>query len=132
MSTETRIEAGRELDAIIAVEVMGWTMVAIDDEETWWLRGNPNRPTETAYSPRDYSTSGACLEVLERMREQGWEARAQSFEREGWACEFTTAPNFYDLDAGRLDGERYVHCEALTLPHAICLAALEADRKSVV
>ena len=105
--------AGRDLDALIAVEVMGWTIRAVQGVQLF---------QDAYHNPRffapDYSTTyeGAGL-VIERMRELGWEG--------------------YDVDA--TDGVPLVRfwkdgvspgADAPTLPHAVCLAALAAVRST--
>lgn len=111
MSTETRIEAGPELDALVAVEVMGWSVWRVDEREEQWVRGGPGSSYESSYASPAYSTSGVCLEVLERLSVEGYDV---SISRPGidWAVNIGVAS--VELPT--------------TLPHAICLAALEAVR----
>ena len=107
MTETTQIEAGRELDALVAVEVMGWTKLG-----EWLWRNSDERDFS---DPPRYSTTGdGMLAVLERMRELGWYGRT-GFLPDGCA-EFQHATGH--VVGGIAD----------TLPHAVCLAALEAVR----
>lgn len=114
MTNEPRIEAGRELDALIAEEVMGWRRMRMP-QDGWVLP----LPGGRRLQPDAFSTSGACLEVLERMREQGWnvliETQLLDLNENTWRVAFDKFRPSYIGDAP-------------TLPHAICLAALEAVR----
>lgn len=109
MEKLTQIEAGRELDALVAMEVMGWTQV----NPRWWVRLDgasvPHPPT--------YSTTGdGMLAVLERMRELGWRSLVTTY---GERIEAMFYPG---------EGWPIYAASADTLPHAVCLAALEAVR----
>lgn len=115
MTGKTQIEAGRELDALVAVEVMGWSSWRIDEMEEHWGRRGPGSSYESGYEPPRYSTTGdGMLAVLERMRELGWAVEIQAEDKHWWV-------DFY-----RPIEEKIGH--ATTLPHAVCLAALEAVR----
>ena len=111
------IEAGRELDALVAVEVMGWTRQRLGQ----WVKpdGGP-----TIAEPNRYSTTGdGMLEVLERMRGLGWIG----------VCKVSTDTRSYArFSRNARPGETHAvngkDVEADTLPHAVCLAALEAVR----
>ena len=89
MTTTERLEAGRELDELVAVEVFGFVV------------------REYKYS----TTGDGMLAVLERMGAQGWDVEVVA-DDDGWIVKYA--------------GEHAVF--APTLPHAVCLAALEAVR----
>lgn len=80
MSMETNVgqvgaalEAGRELDALVAERVMGWTFHPERNEPFQWEHHDP-RFTPYALGPRLYSTEiGAAWEVVERMADEGYE-----------------------------------------------------------
>ena len=128
MSTETQIKAGRELDALIATEVMGWThdrerahQVSSADGEGWewvtgWRRGNEEWLHE--FPPAYYSTTyeGMGL-VLDQMRERGWAvAMDRPLSAPLWVVVFWR-------EIGGSYGK-----DAPSLPHAVALAALAAVR----
>lgn len=124
MTSETQIEAGRELDALIATEVMGWTHdreraheVSSADGESWewvtgWRRGSEEWLHD--FPPGYYSTSyeGMGL-VLERLQALGWDIDA------------TWAKDIWHVALGSWNNNK---AEAPTLPHAVALAALAAVR----
>lgn len=129
MSTETRIEAGHELDVLVAEEVMGWThdrkrahQVSDGDDWKWvtgWRLGNEEWLHE--FPPAYYSTSyeGMGL-VLERMKTLGWGMHLDSIAvRTDWSADF--------MAFGQPNAPR-VFASAPTLPHAVALAALAAVR----
>ena len=117
MSTE--MEAGRELDALVAEKVMGWTR---DDRGAWVPPGC--RPLRNGYyteRPGCYSTDiAAAWRVVEAMRVAGWYTKVEdghdgppSENPRGWHCRVSRA---YDWFEGWAD----------TAPLAICRAALAA------
>lgn len=122
--TDTLPPAGRELDALVAVEVMGYVPCTNAKAhpggqtiaECVAFPDSPDQGGETEL----YSTTGnGGLAVLERMRTQGW----------GWQVQ--------DRGVGRADA-LFAHgpapngklgrAVATTLPEAICHAALLAVR----
>lgn len=118
MTTATQIEAGSELDALVAQEVMGLLGDGLPSTRYWPGIGHV-MVHEPRRAPFDYSTSyeGMGL-VLERMQALGYT---------------------YDVDA--TDGVPLVtwhrpgpgptfRAEGVTLPHAVALAALTAVRSA--
>lgn len=116
------MQAGRELDALVAEKVMGWIgpIVWIEDE----MGCDPYMfPPGVIVSERDndrmvpvYSTGiAAAWMVVDRMEERGWMARI-SREMGSWNCRFVRPE----------DTAGYVFDEDATAPLAICLAALRA------
>jgi hypothetical protein len=136
------MEAGRELDAIIAEKVMGWQRETDERElrrlnsgyldaseyARWWI--NPSGGWACA-SPRYSTDIAAAWEVVERLKDANRDDASYDFdliyesskEREtglrndvfGWFAQFGEAEH----GSGRAD----------TAPLAICLAALEAVGK---
>lgn len=103
------LEAGRELDALVAEKVMGWT-VALEDRGPCRVWRPHENSAERSQPIPPYSTSiEAAWEVVEKMRQ-----REFGFSlNDAWIAWFLAAPNEYQADAD-------------TAPHAICLAALKA------
>jgi hypothetical protein len=119
------LQAGRELDVLIATEVMGWVFCNCDvyggvgehrhDVDDW----SALEPT-----PRFSTTYEGMGLVLERMRELGWGWKLESwlyFHGAGWGAE---VEDFTEKEKSR--GRFQVY--SLSLPHAVCLAALKAVR----
>ena len=127
------MEAGRELDALIAEKVMGHRMFEPPPMSEPWevmpddYRGRPLLP---------YSTDiGAAWEVVEKMRERGKDRKdiaicmdgfslSQNHVGEDWQ-DYPWAPEG-GWSATFTDGYNTSGAAALTAPHAICLAALKA------
>ena len=105
----TANEAGRELDALIAVEVMGLDDLTPAQVKDGYVRIWPS-----------YSTTyeGAGL-VIEKMRELGCKWELGSFE-------------FWHARVGKIDkrlsDDDFVF--SATFPHVVCLAALAAVRSA--
>jgi hypothetical protein len=137
MTSETQIEAGRELDTLVATEVMGLTVMRPDD--ICPQCGHPCRGHQSgdfcrscmmepgplgrcgSYDwdyARQYSTSyEGCGLVLERMQALGW----------AWSLE-----NLLDNDrewrdwrasVSKMGGQSPIEAESSALPHAVALAA---------
>ena len=123
MSDEQQVSraAGRELDALIAEKVMGWSDLAWNDSftrvhgrEPGKLRGTDGRRVVPLYS----TEISAAWEVLERAGPSGWGRGVEHVVTEGHTV-FWQA--YIGVAFGRGD----------TAPHAICLAALEAVAASL-
>ena len=97
----------RELDALVAEKVMGWTSDAVDDSGNCvvWLVDDGSWSYDLSeWCP---SEDWSCMkEVVEQMREKGWAVRMQIEERGAWAF--------------------WMRHYADTLPRAVCEAALKA------
>ena len=115
METDSMV-AGAELDARIAVEVMGLKTMAgqiLRQHGDWRLTGDQIPKYST-----DWSAAG---EVLERMQHLGWTYFQLEYRRaQAWYAEFERETEM-GLSTYR------VHNHA-TAPLAICLAALTAVR----
>ena len=113
------MNAGRELDALVAEHVMGWSLNSNNFGHV--PRGWPPEmtPLDTNYDPVDvpaYSTDiAAAWEVVEKMNAE--DIRLELYSPYGdphWACQFW------------MEGELVAGAGVDTAPHAICLAALKA------
>lgn len=101
------MKAGRELDALIAEKVMGWTY----DEVLGW--NSPDGKLTGQPCPRAYSTDiAAAWAVVVKFTGV---ARVEFHQAEGWWIELG---NGYDSASAT----------APTAPLAICLAALKTVR----
>ncbi len=143
------MEAGRELDALIAEKVMGWR---------WFRFLNkcyliPPRNTETGFDPahvlshwdgegkegtpdlewttlssypnfrlRHYSTDiAAAWEVVEKVQANGW-----TFHVDDVGFNNGIEGKWRVLLTEAETGDKHVFADGDTAPHAICLAALKA------
>lgn len=117
------MNAGRELDALVAEKVMGWTW----DENTAW---SPTGSRNARVADGDlwwwlppYSTDiAAAWEVVERIRER-WELTIDSSHRDPfneYSLEWTI-----DLREHYLSTIPDIPCfSSASLPHLVCLVAL--------
>lgn len=123
------MQAGRELDALIAEKVMGWppkpahagwqgdVVPSLADPK--WVQAGPDRGWEMVFLP-NYSTDiAAAWKVVEKMRET-----PKPFFSLAWYISGRWGAAFLGHDDGT-DAEM-----ADTAPHAICLAALRAVAKA--
>jgi hypothetical protein len=114
------MEAGQELDALVAEKVMGWTnLFPVDTHAILGSRTGINARGNRHQLP-SYSTDiAAAWAVVEKLMMQDiWIAMCPySFHAQpvGWFVE-------YFIDKDKKGGE----IEAATAPLAICLAALKA------
>lgn len=131
----------RELDAAVAEKVMGWRLTWLDRSYHSAGEGWSQRPvdskSECRHDPIAYWTDAKdrslnevsewepssdisdAVEVVEKMREQGWSFACTLYEGKlpyASFCKRTAASSR--------------NAEASTLPEAICRAALEAVKKS--
>ncbi len=131
------MNAGRELDALIAEKVMGlcvheWEYTTLDEFMDDWMAKCDKCNIETSGGSREmcpasghtqpYSTDiAAAWTVVEKLR-CAWDFSLQVFAEEGGtgAC-FTVMGETF-----RSDGSHMFSAEADTAPLAICLAALKA------
>lgn len=127
------MEAGRELDALIAEKVMGGFVsdpdALSDTSEVWYwvhtksgvLRGEPYqlkvKPVwdHQWHQWKPSSDIEAAWQVIEKMEDHGWMARIGRDIGE-WNCRFVRPE----------DTAGYVYDSSDTAPHAICLASLKA------
>ena len=121
------MEAGRELDALIAEKVMGLTLgpapMSANFEITCVKLGDHEWRNISYYS----TEIGAAWEVVEKLRGAGWTFHVDDVgfndATEGeWRVMFTEATT----------GNEHVFADGKTAPHAICLAALKAVEVATV
>lgn len=107
------VEAGRELDALIAEKVMGLTKTQFRDSRGDW-------DCHTRYS----TSIEAALEVVEKLIED--KVVSEFGLQRWWACGL--APNnraeYIPFESG--PGSETVRVFGRSAPHTICLAALRA------
>ncbi len=117
------MEPGLELDALVAREVMGWTMVNLSgtpEQYKWyWQGGNtPSGPKVSSWSPT--TSIQHAIEVLEKIKPPSQPATIT------WLSDSRE----WTVQVGLGKGE--VWASAPTLPHAICLASLKAKESDKV
>jgi len=107
------LEAGRELDALVAEKVMGWKK--LNDTGLSW------RSPDEGFSNLPYFSTdiSAAWQVVEKMRETRWIEVHSTIDGE-WAAFYTPI--------GTTDMNQAIHeyAKASTAPLAICRAALKA------
>lgn len=103
------MEAGRELDELVAKRVLGWKSTL-----NGW--GCPNDKSYR-YVPESSTSWYAMREVVEAMRARGYFFSCFLPVTAGWSAE---ARFYSDVEAAQYIGR------ALELPLAVCLAAIEA------
>lgn len=132
------MNAGKELDALIAEKVMGWTKAEISNEYGKILvLGNPKlkekdwimMPAE--YNPYlPYSTDiSAAWEVVEKLSKTNTMVGTRTFNNQPWQsmCLILKSLNHeaYKNDFEQ-DFTQWITATGESIPHAICLAALKA------
>lgn len=105
----------RELDALVAEKVMGWTN-AHRTRPGACLRGYPPTSATITLVPAYSSEIAAAWAVVERMREQGYAVTVRSASEGRWVARTWKAPDDPSTDWVRED----------SAPLAIVLAALRA------
>lgn len=110
---------GRELDALVAEKVMGWTRTEhLGLKRTVWNIPAPSY-IEWADDPPPFSTDiAAAWEVVERLR-ANYSFQISADSSSDWECYLENE----DLDIS------HVSARSETAPHAICLAALKTVEK---
>lgn len=112
------MEAGRELDALIAEKVMGWTRKG----EGWCPPG-----WESTFMLSAYSTDiAAAWQVVEHFDRSKWCFDLEAFDAAGedaWGARFVSWEQLHPVFRG-YEPREY----AATAPLAICKAALNAVR----
>jgi len=90
---------GRELDAAVAVEIMGYRKASSTKSGMWWVWSGNRQPSEAL---RPYSSSpNASMLMLEEMRKRGWNVKeGYEHHHDGnirllseWYCGFWTVEN---------------------------------------
>ena len=120
------MDAGRELDALVAEKVLGWTHITKRHRGggrfTWY--GYPPGPRQYSRASA-FSTSWAAMrEVVEAMRERGYYLSISVWPDHVHAS-FVRRP-----DGEAIDVSSYISARGASLPHAVCEAArkaMEAD-----
>ena len=110
------MEAGRQLDAEVAVKVMGWMLVhkPIGDGPRTDAAISPT--TQCMMSIPHYSTDiEAAWAVVEKL---------SMTTKQYWRTDYFSTGAHVEVSVG---GQSYEAAEE-TMPHAICLAALKAMR----
>jgi len=114
---ETKIrnmKPGRELDALVAEKVMGWTYGHPCPEGMDCLHWADEKGKVRDYKPPQYSTDiAAAWEVVEKMSEQ-WPQYQLAKIEDGWSVMWG------------FDGYGWPEATGKTAPEAICKAALLA------
>ncbi|GAB7387388.1 hypothetical protein BSNK01_12240 [Bacillaceae bacterium] len=112
------MEAGRELDALVAEKVMGWTYRKLPtlDEGAWVIEEKEPVIWESRWKP-SIRIKDAWL-VVEKMIDSGFDLHLDADWKNGvyYYCEFSNL----------IGGLGVFGHEAETAPLAICLAALKA------
>lgn len=116
-----KLDAGRELDALIAEKVMGWTW---DESTAWSPSGGRNsrtgRPDDPWWWLPHYSTDiAAAWEVFEKIPMTIYAPHASLA-----AGEYENVDQW--VAEARLPSKESISESADTAPLAICLAALKA------
>lgn len=119
------MEAGRELDVLIAEKVMQWTHRTVRNPvENYWQWSNAEGK-DTALLPHFSTDMAAAWQVLEELRKKKWSIEISDNGAEaGWNCSI-----FSDRDSdGKIMETWQVIADedAATVSLAICLAALKA------
>ena len=125
-----KMQAGRELDALIAEKVMGWEWrkTSLNDEQKVLVMGNYNPLDDSTdfwwgddvmklvpYYSRDIA---AAWQVVEKMREEGLDIDITVRPKIEYGCR--VAPR------GECNTDNVVFLASTTAPLAICRAALKA------
>lgn len=118
------MKAGRELDALIAEKVMGWTKKELPTNRVnpsytawYWVSNDDNVKIPTNFFNPSINLHDAW-QVVEKLKKDNIYIDIYSLPSDGYRVETSTH-----------DGEQYVHMSTVgadTAPLAICLAALKA------
>lgn len=120
------MEAGRELDEIVAEKVMGWTYIETDIATIW---SNADYTLDIDALPLFSTDIAAAWQVVEHFRTMfphDEQPMVLSMFHGKWQCAVacSTDAHAYELYIG-------YEVEAETAPLAICLAALKAKNIGV-
>lgn len=119
MNPTTPTTAGRDVDAEVAIKIMGYHRFKELCIITTW-----NSPDKKLIDEKDvphYSTNiSAAMEVVKRMKELGFAAWFSNAHKDGWEV------SFIKMDGIEVNGELDFQATAPTLELAITLAALKA------
>lgn len=108
------MEAGRGLDATMARRL--WKAIVVHDAETKEYHLVTAANHEPVPLPLYSTVVEDAHRVASAMQKQGWTMHLRQDADQGiWLAAFI-----------RHDGRNYTYTKALTMPHAVCLAALDA------
>jgi hypothetical protein len=117
------VEGGRELDRLIAEQIMGWRYYAsgygLAAQRPYWV--TPQGPFTADNLPRFSADVAAAWQVVQYLTEQGCDWRIAT----GWDQSSGTAGWQVSVVRGR-PNERQGNAFAEVVPLAICRAALAA------
>jgi ABA sandwich protein len=108
--------AGRELDALVAEKVFGWTrctMAGHGPECSYWFDSDGNGHNQDLFS----DDIAAAWMVVEQLQKQDYKTVIMAN---------LTRPPLYTVTMASMSQEDVVVITAYTAPLAICLAALKA------
>lgn len=129
------MNAGHELDALVAEKVMGWKKVQSEDDPAGWCWLAPHGSTRasTTKSIPFYSTDiAAAWEVLEKQGVSGMAIihdDGVGADGKPWACVWNGMQPVERIEAEPFCTTYFIDPDtpwAETVPLAICLAALKA------
>lgn len=113
------MKPGRELDALIAEKVMGWTRLEHSAPDALVPAGaDPSQRINLTFVPRYSTDISSAWEVVEKLGAEGFSLHLKAHRHEN-------PPKGEEHEA--FFWSNLVHREAFasTTPHAICLAALK-------
>lgn len=124
----TEYKPGRELDALVATRVMGWTTKEFDHPHgfvaTGWITPTGQGPLSGEMLPRYSTDIAAAWEVVGKLREKHCCIKFHlDNEAPQWAV-ILRGPKFTSRKAPSCT--KIISAQATELPTAICLAALRA------
>ena len=137
------MKAGRELDALVATEVMGLPRPLLPTDNEVYIQGVPFHgwPLQSSgYSsgdvtevvPRPYSTDegAAWGELVDKMKSLGWRVTVTDDPDHGAGAQFErgddNGPEYELAAAGLMALTEWMNEKVESVPHALCLAALRA------
>ncbi|MEI8165318.1 MAG: hypothetical protein WCG26_03030 [Chloroflexales bacterium] len=124
-------EPGRELDMLIAEQVMGWVALPSDVPEIAHAGGLWQTPSGERMCPQFSRNIAAAWHVVERMRALNYEFEMHRKHRNHLGQrdpKWTTTHAIFRAGLGGRDGSGVSADDA----HAICLAALSAAGKVTI
>ena len=118
----SNVEAGRELDILVATKVMGWrdkgNGTFTNDADRQWS-------VDASHIPKFSTNIAQAWRVVEKMRD--WSPLVNMIKPDMWHCCLTppgTPMDIFDTDEGWIQKGKRFHAEAPTAELAICLATL--------
>lgn len=111
------LKPGREMDALVAQHVMGWTL---SHRGNCWNKNGKNAYSVLMWNPS--TDIKAAWEVVEKLSKLSFQLKSSRNHRQDKDA-YTHSARF-GFNAEKLD--RNYMADGVTAPHAICLAALKA------